>query len=116
MGKVFNENLIASLTSKNVVLKLFRDCVIRDNEDGLNQFNVYLHSYWHNLHISSCCVCMDEKVAILQELKDALIEDIHASRSRSWEMVCMAQDCWWPALYEPRTPFSHNRVQTLHRD
>ena len=44
------------------------------------------------------CVCMDEKVAIPNNLMDALIEDLHASHPGSWGMVCMAQHCWWPYL------------------
>ena len=45
---------------------------------------------------------MDEKVAILNALKDALIEDLHASHQGSWGMVCIAQHCWWP--YTNRDP------------
>ena len=41
---------------------------------------------------------MDEKVAIPNALKDALIEDLHAGHPGSWEMVCMAQHCWWPYM------------------
>ena len=39
---------------------------------------------------------MDEKVAIPNALKDALLEDLHASHPGSWGMICMAQHCWWP--------------------
>ena len=41
---------------------------------------------------------MEEKVAIPNALKDALIEDLHASHPGSWGMVCMAQHCWWPYI------------------
>ena len=41
---------------------------------------------------------MDEKVTIPNALKDALIEDLHASHPGSWGMVCMAQQCWWPYI------------------
>ena len=41
---------------------------------------------------------MDEKVAISNALKDALIEDLHASHPGSWGMVCMAEHCWWPYM------------------
>ena len=39
-----------------------------------------------------------EKVAIPNALKDALIEDLHASHPGSWGIVCMAQHCWWPYI------------------
>ena len=98
VGKVFSKGLIASLTSKDAVLKEVRDCIIRGDEERLKAFNPYLHSYWRDLHVTGGCVCMDEKVAIPNALKDALIEDLHASHPGSWGMVCMAQHCWWPYM------------------
>ena len=98
VGKVFNKGLIASLTSKDAVLKEFRDCIIRGDEERLKALNPYLHSYWRDLHVTGGCVCMDEKVAIPNALNDALIEDLHASHPGSWGMVCMAQHCWWPYM------------------
>ena len=96
VGKVFNKGLIASLTSKDAVLKEVRDCIIRGDEERLKALSPYLHSYWRDLHVNSGCVCMDEKVAIPNPLKDALIEDLHTSHPGSWGMICMAQHCWWP--------------------
>ena len=98
VGKVFNKGLIASLTSKDAVLKEVRDCIIRGDEERLKALNPYLHSYWRDLHVTGGCVCMDEKVAIPNALKDALTEDLHASHPGSWGMVCMAQHCWWPYM------------------
>ena len=98
IGKEFNKNLIASLTSKNAVLKEVRDCVIRCDEECLKELNPYLHSNWRGLHVSVGCLCMDEKVAILNALKDALIEDLHATHPGSRVMVCMAQHYWLPYM------------------
>ena len=91
VGKVFNKGLIASLTSKDEVLKEVRDCIIRSDKERLKALNLYLHSNWRDLHVSSGFVCMDEKVAIPNALKDAPIEDLHASHTGSGGMVCMAQ-------------------------
>ena len=52
IGKVFNKILIASLTSKDAVLKEVRDCIIWSDEEGLKQLNPYLHSYWRDLRVS----------------------------------------------------------------
>ena len=98
VGKVFSKGLIASLTSKDAVLKEVRDCIIRGDEERLKALNPYLHSYWRDLHVTGGCVCMDEKVAIPNALKDALIDDLHASHPGSWGMVCLAQHCWWPYM------------------
>ena len=43
-------------------------------------------------------VCVDEKVAIPNVLREALIDDIHASHPGTWRMIFMAKDCWWPYM------------------
>ena len=98
IGKVFNENLIASIKSKDAVLKEVRACILRSDEERLKQLNPYLHSYCRDIHVISGCVRMDEKVAIPNALKDALIKNLHASQPGCWEMVCMGQHCWWPYM------------------
>ena len=98
VGRVLNKGLIASQTSKDAVLKEVRDCINRSDEEQLKALNPNFHSYWRDLQVSSGCVCLDEKVAIPNALKDALIEDLHASHPGSWGMVCMAQHCWWPYI------------------
>ena len=94
VSKIFNKSLIASLTSKNAVLKEVRDCILTDNESRLKALNPYTHSYWRDLHVRSGCVCVDEKVAIPNVLREAMIDDIHSSHQGTWGMICMATQCW----------------------
>ena len=72
VGKVFNKGLLASLTSKDAVLKEVRDCIIHSDEKSLKALNPNLHSYWRDLNVSNGCVCMVEKVAIPNTLRGAL--------------------------------------------
>ena len=64
IGKVFSKSLIASLTSKDAVLKDVRYCFLTKKEARLNELNTYIRSYWRNLHVRSGCVCIDKKIAI----------------------------------------------------
>ena len=77
--KIFSKSLIATLTSKDAVLKDVRDCILTKNKSCLKELNPFIHSYWKNLHVRSGCVCIDKKVAIPNVLREALIDDIHAS-------------------------------------
>ena len=45
VSKIFNKSLIASLTSKDAVLKELRDCILTDNESRLKAINPYIRSY-----------------------------------------------------------------------
>ena len=77
-------------------LKEVRDCIITNKESRLKALNPYIHSYWRDLHAHSGLVCVDEKVAILNVLREALIDDIHASHPGTWGLICLATHCWWP--------------------
>ena len=118
VSKIFSKLLIASLTSKDAVLKEVRDCILTNNEARLKAINPYIHSYWRDLHVRSGCVCIDEKVAIPNVLREALTDDIHASHPGTWGMICMATHCWWPYMHrelivkatecKPRTAIGKN--------
>ena len=99
VSKIFNKSLIVSLTSKDAVLKEVRDCILTNNESRLKAINPYKHSYWRDLHVRSGCVCIDERVAIPNVLREALIDDIHASHPGTWGMICMATHSWWPYMH-----------------
>ena len=43
-------------------------------------------------------VCIDEKVAISNVLREALIEEIHTSHPGTWGMICRATHSWWPYM------------------
>ena len=79
VGKVFNKNIITSLTSKDAVLKELIDCIIRADEERLKKQKPQLHNYWLDLHFSSGSVCMGKKIAIPNARKKSLKEDLHAS-------------------------------------
>ena len=99
VSKIFNKSLIASLTSKDAVLKEVRDCILTNNESRLKAINPYIHSYWRDLHVRSGCVCVDERVAIPNVLREALIDDIHSSQPGTWGMICIATHSWWPYMH-----------------
>ena len=99
ISKIFNKSLIAFLTSKDAVLKEVRDCILTNNESRLKALNPYIHSYWRDLHVRSGCVCINEKVAIPNVLREALTDNIHASHPDTWGMICMATHCCWPYMH-----------------
>ena len=98
LNKLFSKSLIASLTSKDAVFKEVRDRTLTNNENRLKTLNPYIHSYSRDLHVLSGCVCVDEKVAIPNVFREALIDDIRISHPGTWGMICMATYCWWPYM------------------
>ena len=99
VSKVFKKSLITSFTIKDAVLKEVRDCILTNNESRLKALNPYIHSHWRDLHVRSECMCIDEKVAIPNVLREALAEDINASHQGTWGIICMTTHCWWPYIH-----------------
>ena len=99
VSKIFNKSLIASLSSKDAVLKEVRDCILTNNESRLKAINPDILSYWRDLDVRCGCVCVDERVAIPNVLHEALIDDIYSSHPGTWGMICMATHCWWPYIH-----------------
>ena len=89
LSKIFSSSLMASLTTKDAILKERRDCILTENEDGCKQISPYIHSFWKDLHVKNGCVCIDDKIALPHEIKDAYVDTIHATHPGTWGMTDM---------------------------
>ena len=105
------------------MLKEVRDCILTNNESRLKSLNPYIHSYWKDLHVRSGCVCIDEKVAIPNVLREAMTDDIQSSHPGTWGMMCIATHCWWPYMhrefivkateFKPHTVIGKNLISVI---
>ena len=48
----------------------------------------------------SSCLCVDERVAIPNSIKEAVVESLHMTHPGNWGMISLPQYAWWP--YMPR--------------
>ena len=53
LSKIFSSTLMASLTTKDAILKEIRDCVSTGNEDRCKEISPYIHSFWKDLHVKN---------------------------------------------------------------
>ena len=44
-------------------------------------------------------VCIDDRIAIPNSIKEAYMEAIHATHPGSWGMTDMATHAWWPYMH-----------------
>ena len=68
LSKIFSSTLMASLISKDAILKEFCNCILTDNEDRCRQISTYINSFWKDL-VKIGCVCIDNRIAILNSMK-----------------------------------------------
>ena len=45
LSKIFSSSLMASLTTKDAILKEIPDCILTKNEDRCKQISPYIHSF-----------------------------------------------------------------------
>ena len=99
LNQLFAKSLLAVLSSKDAVLKEIRDCVMQDDEARCKEVSHYIHFFWKDLHVKSGCLCVDERVAILNSIKDAVLESIHMTHPGSWGMISLSQYAWWSSMH-----------------
>ena len=66
ISKIFSRTLMASLITKDAILKEIRDCILTENEDRCKQISPYIHSFWKDLHVKNGCVCVDDRIDLPQ--------------------------------------------------
>ena len=99
LNQIFTKSFLAVLTSKDAVLKEIRDCVMQDDKARSKEVNHYIHFFWKDLHVKSGCLCVDERVAIPNSIKDAVLDSIRMTHPGSWGMISLSQYAWWPYMH-----------------
>ena len=106
-NQLFTKSFLAILTSKDAVLKEIRDCVIQDDEARCKEVSPYVHSFWKDHHVKSGCLCVDQRVAIPNSIKEAVLESINMTHPGSWGMISLSLNMhgghtcigrFWPKL------------------
>ena len=96
LNQLFTKSFLAVLTSKGAMLKEIRDCVIQNDGARCKEVSPFVYSFWKDLHVKSGCLCVDERVAIPNSIKEAVLESIHMTHPGSWGMICLSQYARWP--------------------
>ena len=99
LSKIFSSTLMASLTTKDAILNEIRDCILTENEDRCKQISPYIHTFWKDMNVKNECLCMDDRIAIPNSIKEAYMEAIHATHPGSRGMTDMATHAWWPYMH-----------------
>ena len=99
LNQLFTKSFLAVLTNEDAVLKEIRDCVIQDDEARCKKVSPYVHSFWKDLHVKSGCLCVDQRVAIPNSIKEAVLESKHMTHPGRWGIISFSQYAWWPYMY-----------------
>ena len=93
---IFNDILVAALTNRDTVLREVRECVKLKDEQRCKSLSKHIHSHWKSLTVRNGIVFVNNKMAIPNVIKKAVVDQIHASHPESGGMTEMGQKVWWP--------------------
>ena len=93
LNQLFTKSFLAVLTSEDAVLKQIRDCVIQEDEARCKEVSPYVHSFRKDLHVKSGCMCVNERFAIPNSTKEAVLESIHMTHHMTHQYA------WWPHMH-----------------
>ena len=99
LNQLFTKSFLAVLTSKDAVLKEIRDCVLQDDEARCKEVSPFIHFFWKDFHVRSGCLCVDERVAIPNSIKEAVVESLHMTHPGCWGIIFLSQYAWWPYMH-----------------
>ena len=61
LDNVFNKNFIATMTSRDAVLKEIRNCVVAGDEEKCRGLSKYINPYRKDFHVRHGCLHIDDK-------------------------------------------------------
>ena len=93
---IFNDTLVRALTNRDKVLREVRECVELKDAQRCKSLSKHIHSHWISVTVKNGIVFVNNKMAIPNAIKEAVIDQIHASHPGSWGMTEMGQKVWWP--------------------
>ena len=59
----------------------------------------YVHGFRKDLHGKNGCVCINDRIAIPNSIKDAYVEAINVTHPGIWGMTDNATHAWWPYMH-----------------
>ena len=81
---VFSSTLIAAMTNKDSLLREIRDRKTQGDELRCKAVSRQIHTHWKQLSVNDGCILLDNRLTILNAMKDAVIDVLHATHPGAW--------------------------------
>ena len=93
---LINSKFVAALRNRETVIREVRDCIGLNDEQRCSALSKQIHAHWQNLNIKNGCIFIDNKVAIPNTIKKAVIDLFHSTHPGSWGMTEIEKRVWLP--------------------
>ena len=98
LSGLFDADLLAELTEEDRFLGPMKRAIINKDITSLNKFGSYMAQFWTKAAVVNNCVVIDNKLAIPEPLRQAVLTRLHRSHPGQEAMMAASEYLWWPLL------------------
>ena len=95
---LFDVDLLGELTGEDPFLGPMRTAIINKDVQSFNKLGTYMAQFWTKAAVVNNCVLIDNKLAIPEQLRSAILTRLHRSHPGQAAMMDASEYIWWPFL------------------
>ena len=95
---LFDADLLAELTEEDRFLGPMKPAIINKDVTSFNKLGAYMAQIWPKAAVVNNCVITDNKLAIPEALRQAVLARLHRSHPGQEAMMSASEYIWWPFL------------------
>ena len=95
---LFDADLLAELTEEDQFLGPMKRDINSKDVSSFNKLGAYMAQFWPKAAVVNNCVIIDNKLAIPEVLRPAVLARLHRSHPGQEAMMSASEYIWWPFL------------------
>ena len=95
---LFDADLLAELTAEDRFLGPMKRAIVHKDVTSLNKLGAYMAQFWCTAAVFNNCVVIDNKLAIPESLRQAVLTRLHRSHPGQDAMMTASEYLWWPFM------------------
>ena len=93
---MFDADPLAELTEEDRFLGPMKRSIINKNVTSFNKLGTYMAQFWPKAAVVNNCVIIDNKLAIPEALRQAVLTRLHHPDPGQEAMMPASEYIWWP--------------------
>ena len=95
---LFDAELLAELTAEDRFLGPMKRAITNKDITSFNKLGAYMAQFWPKAAVVNDCVVIDNKLAIPEALRQAVLARLHRSHPGQEAMMTASEYLWWPFM------------------
>ena len=95
---LFDADMLAELTTEDCFLGPMKRAIINKDITSFNKLGAYMAQFWPTAAVVNNCVVIDNKLAIPESLRQAVLTRLHRSHPGQEAMMTASEYLWWPFM------------------